>query len=151
MAVRVWAWRAGRPSHRRKIPGTHFCSRLSRTQGHSAAGRFRAIEKSNDLIGARSRDLPACSTVPQPTTLSSAPSDKCGSDTWIKFLSAKKTYYAIIIMHCAIKITKTPPQKKTSETGEIQKKINKSNYKWTFSNILFERVQKWCLFSRHIP
>jgi hypothetical protein len=32
--------------------------------GHSAAGRIRSIENSNDLIGNRTRDLPACSTVP---------------------------------------------------------------------------------------
>jgi hypothetical protein len=32
------------------------------------AGRIRSIEKSNDLIGIRTRDLPACSVVPQPTT-----------------------------------------------------------------------------------
>jgi hypothetical protein len=38
-------------------------------QGHSAAGKIRSIEKSNDLIGNRTRDLPACSIVPQPTTL----------------------------------------------------------------------------------
>jgi hypothetical protein len=29
----------------RKIPGTHFCYRLSRPQGHSAAGRIKSIEK----------------------------------------------------------------------------------------------------------
>jgi hypothetical protein len=46
---------------------------LSRTQGHNAAGRIRWIEKSSDLIGFRSRDLPGCSVVPQPTTLPSAP------------------------------------------------------------------------------
>jgi hypothetical protein len=33
------------------------------------AGRFRYIEKINDLIGNRTRDLRACSIVPQPTTL----------------------------------------------------------------------------------
>jgi hypothetical protein len=33
----------------RKIPGTDFCQRLSRPQGHSAAGRVRSIEKSNAL------------------------------------------------------------------------------------------------------
>jgi hypothetical protein len=38
-------------------------------QGHSAAGRIRSIEKSNDLIGNQTHDLPACSIVPQPTTL----------------------------------------------------------------------------------
>jgi hypothetical protein len=47
----------------RKIPGTHFCQRLSRPQGHSAAGRIRSIKKkSNDLIGNRTCDLPACSS-----------------------------------------------------------------------------------------
>jgi hypothetical protein len=30
-------------------------------QGHNAAGRIRSIEKSNDLIGNRTRNLPACS------------------------------------------------------------------------------------------
>jgi hypothetical protein len=28
-----------------KIPGTHFCLRVSRLQGHSAAGWIRSIEK----------------------------------------------------------------------------------------------------------
>jgi hypothetical protein len=37
-------------------------SRLS--QGHSAAGRIRSIENTNDLIGNRTRDLPACCAVP---------------------------------------------------------------------------------------
>jgi hypothetical protein len=46
----------------RKIPATHFYERLS------AARRIRSIEKSNK-IGNRTRDLPACSIVPQPTTL----------------------------------------------------------------------------------
>jgi hypothetical protein len=53
----------------RKIPGAHFCQRPSRTQGHSAAGSMRSIEKSNNLIQNWSCDLPACSMLPQPTTL----------------------------------------------------------------------------------
>jgi hypothetical protein len=69
MAVMLSALIAGRPLLPRKLPGTHFCQRLSRPQDHSAAGRIRSIEKSNYLIGNRARDLPACSTVPQPTTL----------------------------------------------------------------------------------
>jgi hypothetical protein len=44
----------------RKIPGTHFCQRLIRPQGHSAVGTIRSIEKSSDLIGNRSRDPPGC-------------------------------------------------------------------------------------------
>jgi hypothetical protein len=73
MAVKLSALRAGRPLPPRKIPGTQFCYRLSRPQGHSAAGRMKPIEKSNNLIGNRNRDLPACSVVPQPTTLPRAP------------------------------------------------------------------------------
>jgi hypothetical protein len=75
MAVRLSALRAGRPLPPRNLPGTHFCSRLSRTQGHSAAGGIRSVEKSNYIIGIRSRDFPACSIVPQPTTLPRAPPD----------------------------------------------------------------------------
>jgi hypothetical protein len=46
---------------------------MSRLQGHTAAGSIRSIEKSNELIGNRTRDIPACSMVPQPTTLPHAP------------------------------------------------------------------------------
>jgi hypothetical protein len=63
MAVRSVS-RAGLPLPTRKIPSTHF-----RPQSHSTAGRLRSIEKSNDLIGNRTRDLPACSRVPQQTVL----------------------------------------------------------------------------------
>jgi hypothetical protein len=57
-----------------KITGTHFCWRLSRPLGHTTAGRIRSNEKSNYLIGNRTRDHPACSIVPQPATLQRAPS-----------------------------------------------------------------------------
>jgi hypothetical protein len=45
---------------------------LSRPQGHSAAGGIRSIEKIH-LVGTWTRELPACSIVPQPTTLPRAP------------------------------------------------------------------------------
>ena len=59
------------PTHRpplppRDIPGTHFCQRLSRPQGHSAAGRIMSMKNSSDTNGNRTRDLTACSAVPQP-------------------------------------------------------------------------------------
>jgi hypothetical protein len=57
------------PFTAKKIPGTYFCQSLSRPQNHSEAKRIRTIKKSNDLIGTRTRDLPACSIQPQPTTL----------------------------------------------------------------------------------
>jgi hypothetical protein len=73
MAVRLSALRAGRPLPPRKIPGIHFCQKLSRPKGHSTAVGIRSIKKSNDLIVTRTRDLPACTLVPQPTTLPRAP------------------------------------------------------------------------------
>jgi len=49
------------------ILGTHFCQKLSQPQGHSAAGRIVSMKNFNDPIGYRTRDLPVCSAVPQPT------------------------------------------------------------------------------------
>jgi hypothetical protein len=53
MAVKLWALRANRP-----LPSGRFLVLISvwgwvRPQGHSAAGRIRSIEKSNDLIWIR--------------------------------------------------------------------------------------------------
>jgi hypothetical protein len=45
-------------------PGTHFCYRLSRPQGHSATGSIMSLKNSNDTIGNRTRDLPVCSVQP---------------------------------------------------------------------------------------
>jgi hypothetical protein len=42
-------------------------------QGHSAAGRIMSMKKSSGTIGNRTRYLPACSAVPQPTALPRAP------------------------------------------------------------------------------
>jgi hypothetical protein len=46
------------------VPGTHFCQRLSRPQGHSAIRRIMSMKNSNDTIWNRTGDLPICSTVP---------------------------------------------------------------------------------------
>jgi hypothetical protein len=61
MTLRLSGLRSGRSLLPWKIPGTHFCYRLSQSQGHNAAGRSRPIEKSNDLIGNQTNDRPACS------------------------------------------------------------------------------------------
>jgi hypothetical protein len=45
-------------------PGSHFCQRLSRPQGHSAIERIMSMENSKDTIWNRTSDLPICSTVP---------------------------------------------------------------------------------------
>jgi hypothetical protein len=61
--VRLSAPRTGRLYSHGNIPRTHFCWRLSRPQGHSAAGRIMSMKNSNDIIGNRTRDLPPCSAV----------------------------------------------------------------------------------------
>ena len=55
------------------IPGTHFCQRLSQFQGHTTAGRIMSMQNSDDIIGNRTRGLPACREVPQPTAPPCAP------------------------------------------------------------------------------
>ena len=65
--VRLSALRTGRLYPPGNIPGTHFCQRLSRPQGHGEAGRNMWMKNSNDIIGNRTRDLPTCRVVPQPT------------------------------------------------------------------------------------
>ena len=48
-------------------PGTHFCSVLSRPQGHSAIGRiFMSMKNSNDIRWDRTTVLPICSTAREP-------------------------------------------------------------------------------------
>jgi hypothetical protein len=63
--ARLSALRTGRLYPPGIIPGTHFCYRLSRPQGHSAAGRITSMINSNDPIENRTRDLPSCSILPQ--------------------------------------------------------------------------------------
>ena len=56
-------------THRPPLPpgnasGTHFCWRLIRPQGHSAAGRIMSMKNSNDTSWDRTSGLPICSTAP---------------------------------------------------------------------------------------
>jgi hypothetical protein len=71
--VRLSALRTGRRYPPENIPGTHFCKWVSRPQGHSATRRIVLMKNSNDTIRNRTRDLPACSSVPQPTAPPRAP------------------------------------------------------------------------------
>jgi hypothetical protein len=59
--IGTWRWQGCQPVN---IPGTHFCRRLSRPQGHSAAERIMSMKNSNDTTGNRSRDLPVRNAVP---------------------------------------------------------------------------------------
>jgi hypothetical protein len=73
MAVRLSALRDGRLCfNTREISGIHSWYTMRSSQGHSVVGRIRSLEKFNDLIGNRTRDLPACSIMLQPTRLSRA-------------------------------------------------------------------------------
>jgi len=67
--VRLSALRTSRLHPPGNITGTHFCWRLIRPQGHRAVGRIISMKNSNDIIGNRRLDLPACSSVPKPTLL----------------------------------------------------------------------------------
>ena len=75
--VRLSDLRTGRLYPPGSIPGTHFCYRLSRPQGHSAAGRIVSMKNSNDTIGNRTSDLHTLFSnlgiIPDSVCLSSSP------------------------------------------------------------------------------
>jgi hypothetical protein len=79
MALRFVSLTRQLPFTPRNIPDTHFYQSLSRDQAHGAAERIRSTEKSNDLIGNHTHDLPACSIVPQLTTI---PDEAIGFFSW---------------------------------------------------------------------
>jgi hypothetical protein len=78
------------------IPGTDFCQRLSRTQGHSAARRIKSMKNSSESTVNRTRDLPAYSAKPQPSAPPRAPSfcmkaiNSCASQTEVSSLRNTK-------------------------------------------------------------
>jgi hypothetical protein len=71
--ARLSAQSTGRLYSPENTPRTNLCYRLSRPQGHSAAGRIHSTRNRNKPIGNRTRNLPACSEVPQPTAPPSTP------------------------------------------------------------------------------
>jgi hypothetical protein len=54
------------PSLPRKYSWYSFLLEFESTQGHSAVRRITSMKNSNESIGNRTRDLPACSAEPQP-------------------------------------------------------------------------------------
>jgi hypothetical protein len=60
-AVKLSALYTGRLYPPGNIYGTHFYQSLCRPQGLSAAGMIMSMKHSNDTIGNRTCDLPACS------------------------------------------------------------------------------------------
>lgn len=53
--IRLWALFTGRLYPPGEIPGTHFCYRLNRLQGHGVAGRIKSMKNLNVPIGNRTR------------------------------------------------------------------------------------------------
>ena len=51
--VRLSALSTGRLYLPGNIPGTYFCQRLSRPQGHSEAGRIMSMKNTDETIGNR--------------------------------------------------------------------------------------------------
>jgi hypothetical protein len=104
-----------------KIHGIHFCYRLSRSQGHSAALRIRSIEKSSDLIGNQTHHLPACSRVPQPTTLPHAPLSNhnlCNSHRERRFMILCILY--VLNLFCGVRIVQSVYRRALDRTACVR-------------------------------
>jgi hypothetical protein len=89
---------------------------LISVRGYSASGWIRSIEKSNDVIENRTRDLPACTTVPQPSTLPRVPT--LMENETIKYMCKKdiKEFRAVQFggslqtrVHCLLQWYRTRP------------------------------------------
>jgi hypothetical protein len=133
MAVKLSALRAGRRTPPMKIPGTHFCHRLSRHQGHSATGRIRSTEKSKDLIGIRSRDQPACSIVSQPTTLPRGPTLTNVLFPISHFMNLNERKFCLLVPSVGtVNLSQLCPETRgnNSQANEKQEKINSLDSKW---------------------
>ena len=61
------------PPPPRKYLWYSFLLGVESPHGHSAAGRIMSMKNTNDSIGNQTRNLPACSAVPQPTEPPRAP------------------------------------------------------------------------------
>jgi hypothetical protein len=60
------------------------------------------LKKFNDLIGTRARDLPACSTAPQPPTLPLAPISQPGLSLIYRILDS---FISVVLKFTALRMT----------------------------------------------
>jgi len=58
---------------------------MSQPQGHSAAGRIMSMRNSSATIGNQTRDLLACSTVPQPMCATTYPTPSTTSVLYTRY------------------------------------------------------------------
>jgi hypothetical protein len=70
--------------------------RLSQPRGHSVTEKIMSMKNSNDTIRNRTRDLPVCSAVPQPTTPLCAPFNK--------ILTKKSPFSLRLTQHTSCKV-----------------------------------------------
>jgi hypothetical protein len=140
MAVRLSALCTGCPLPPRKIPGTHLCLRLSRLQGHSAAGRIRSIEKIH-LTGNQTRDLPACSIVPQPTMLPRAPIQEMNAWRNLRLINTQILYETIeYLINCVTKGYK--PERSSSQEPTMDREHNSPSTSCKQAWSQFHRLQQ---------
>jgi len=122
--VRLSAIRTGRLYPPGNIPGTHFCQRLSRPQGHSAAGRIVSTKNSSGTLGNRTHDLPACSSVPQPT----APPRSPTKETWSQKYKCCSVGNSEMRQHFHMLVMMQPMSPQLHNTYQLLEELSKCVY-----------------------
>jgi hypothetical protein len=94
------------------LSDVHLCWRRSKSQDLVRLEMLGKLKKFNHLIGSRTRDLPACSILPQPTTLPPSPSCINNSNNnninnkFIVVEGTHKGYFYIHSLRCLCSIQK---------------------------------------------
>jgi hypothetical protein len=124
------------PTHRPPLLVLISVKRLSRPHGHSAAGRIMLMKNFNDTIVNRTRDLPGCSAVPQPTAPTAYPKIK---STWRHFKPRAR------------QLSRDVPADKAAVLGTTTKETSCITYhrQWIsdtglVSSVIFEVLSGYC-------
>jgi len=124
------ALRTGRLYPARKYSWYLFLLEAVSPQGHSVAGRIMSMKNSSDIWN-RTRDLPACTAVPQPTVPSCIPHSYRSSSYSLSSATQWRPYRAVALF---TRHLLSSPMSWQAEARSIRHKARSCNISACFNN-----------------